>query len=151
MVEEDEKMEYIENQLKYEVYHKLRESVGWHNFSEEQVRKALSSSLYSVVIFDEGLPIGMARVVGDGLYVTIVDVVVSPDYQGKGFGKYLINKVLEYIEKETPVGGRVSIQLIAEKGKETFYEKLGFKRIPHDYCGCGMRKVYHQNNDCLGG
>lgn len=23
----------------------------------------------------------------------------------------------------------------------TFYEKPGFKLIPHDYCGYGMRKV----------
>ena len=43
--------------------------------------------------------------------------------------------------KETPVGGRSSIQLIAEKGKESFYEKLGFKSIPHEFCGSAMRKV----------
>ena len=29
-----------------------------------------------------------------------------------------------------------------EKGKETFYQKMGFKLIPHDYCGSCMRKVF---------
>lgn len=27
------------------------------------------------------------------------------------------------------------------KGKESFYEKLGFKFIPHEFCGSAMRKV----------
>lgn len=38
-------------------------------------------------------------------------------------------------------GDRSSIQLIAEKGKEGFYEKLGFHYIPHEFCGSAMRKV----------
>ena len=48
------------------------------------------------------------------------------------------------VDKTTPVGGRSSIQLIAEKGKETFYEKMGFKMIPHEFCGSGMRRVIHK-------
>lgn len=48
--------------------------------------------------------------------------------------------IIEFVDKETPIGGRSSIQLIAEKGKETFYEKLAFKIIPHEFCGSGMRK-----------
>ncbi len=31
-----------------------------------------------------------------------------------------------------PIGGRASIQLISEVGKEDFYLKQGFKLIPHD-------------------
>ena len=34
--------------------------------------------------------------------------------------------IIEFVDKETPIGVRSSIQLIAEKGKEIFYEKLGF-------------------------
>lgn len=52
--------------------------------------------------------------------------------------------LIEYVRNRTTIGGRSSIQLIAEKGKEEFYEKAGFKRIPHDYCGSGMRKVIHK-------
>ena len=36
------------------------------------------------------------------------------------------NKIIEFVDKETPSGGRSSIQLIAEKGKETFYENSLF-------------------------
>ena len=83
----------------------------------------------------------MSRLLGDGLYFLIVDVIVSPEYQKKGIGSRIIDMLIEYVDKETPVGGRSSIQLIAEKGKEAFYIKKGFKLIPHEYCGSGMRKV----------
>ena len=36
------------------------------------------------------------------------------------------------------------LNMIAEKGKEDFYIKKGFKIIPHEYCGSGMRKVINK-------
>lgn len=107
-------MEYKENILVYEDYCKLRESVG------------------------------MGRLIGDGMYYMIVDVVVQPDYQKQGIGNKIVRKMIEYVDAGTPTGGRSSIQLIAEKGKETFYKKMGFKLIPHEFCGSGMRMVIHK-------
>lgn len=52
--------------------------------------------------------------------------------------------IIKYVDDETPINGRSSIQLIAEKGKETFYQNMGFKLIPNDFCGSGMRKVIHK-------
>lgn len=49
--------------------------------------------------------------------------------------------LLNYVDRNTPSGGRSSVQLIAEKGKESFYIKKGFKMIPHEFCGSGMRKI----------
>ena len=150
-------MIYIENQLTYEDYCALRTSVEWLNFSEEQTRKALNNSLYTIIVQEElskdasgersadapsaTQTIAMGRLVGDGLYYLIVDVVVRPEYQGRGIGSSIMDKLLTYVEAETPVGGRSSVQLIADKGKEEFYSKKGFKLIPHEYCGSGMRKI----------
>ena len=134
-------MEYKENVLCYEDYCELRESVGWLLFSKEQTQKALSNSLYTVIAVEDRQTVGMGRLIGDGMYYTIVDIVVQPDYQRRGIGNNIINRILGFVDRETPTGGRSSIQLIAEKGKETFYEKLGFKIIPHEFCGSGMRKV----------
>ena len=75
------------------------------------------------------------------MYFTIVDVVVRPDYQGKGLGTLIIQKLMEHIGQGIPAGGRVSIQLISEKEKEDFYVKQGFKLIPHEKCGPALRKV----------
>ena len=130
-------MDYKENILGCEVYYGLRESVGWHNFSKEQTERALANSLYTVTAFNENQAVGMGRLIGDGMYFMIADLVVHPDFQKKGIGGAIMDLLIGYVCRE----GRSSIQLIAEPGKEAFYEKRGFKRIPHEFCGSGMRKV----------
>ena len=134
-------MIYRENTLSYDDYYRLRESVAWLNFSREQTEKALNNSLYTVIAEDDGKDVGMGRMTGDGLYYLIVDIVVQPDHQKKGIGSTIIDMMIDYVDRETPIGGRSSVQLTAEKGKETFYEKRGFKLIPHEHCGSGMRKI----------
>ena len=137
-------MIYQENVLTYEVYCALRQCVGWLKFSPEQTRRALEHSLLDITVWDESKPIAMGRIIGDGLYDTIVDVIVHPKYQGQGIGQTIMEKLLTYAEENTPEGGRTSVQLIAEKGKEAFYQKLGFKLIPHEHCGSGMRKIIYK-------
>lgn len=137
-------MYYKENSLQYSDYFNLRQSVGWNNLSQEQTIHALKNSLYDIIAVDHDRVIGMGRLLGDGLYYIIVDVVVIPEYQGKGIGSELIKRILDYADNQTPTGSRASIQLISEKGKESFYEKMGFKKIPHEYCGSGMRKIIHK-------
>lgn len=134
-------MEFIENNLTYEDYVALRTSVGWWSLGEEQTRKGISNSTYSITVTDNGQAIGMGRMIGDGLYFLIVDVVVRPEYQGKGIGSQIMDKLIAYAEQQTPVGGRASVQLLADVGKEEFYIKKGFRQLPHEYCGPGMRKV----------
>lgn len=134
-------MEYCENSLTYEDYISLRSSVGWNNFAEEQASKAIGNSLYSVVVLENNDSIAMGRLIGDGMYYLIADVVVKPEFQGIGIGSKIVDMLLAYVDKETPIGGRSSVQLIAEQGKENFYIKKGFKLIPHEFCGSGMRKI----------
>ncbi len=133
-----------ENQLNYETYYTLRASVGWNNWSKEQAEKALENSYYSIVIFYNDNAIGMGRVVGDGIYFTIVDIVVRPEYQCRKIGTTIMNSILEYIEKNMCEGSRVSVQLLAEVGKEQFYIKQGFKLVPHEYCGPALRKIIYK-------
>ena len=134
-------MNYKENILCYDEYCSLRESVGWINFSKTQTVKSLQNSLYTVAAEEDGQIVGMGRLIGDGMYYIIVDVVVHPAYQQRGIGSRILDMIVHYVDRETPAGGRSSIQLIAEKGKEIFYENRGFKVIPHEFCGSGMRKV----------
>lgn len=139
-------MEYRKNTLCYEDYCKLRESVGWQNSFKVQTQTALDNSLYIVTAVDQGKVVGMGRLTGDGMYYMIVDVVVHPAHQGQKIGTDIIKMLTEYVQDQTPVDGRSSIFLIAEPGKEGFYEKAGFRKIPHEYCGSGMRKVVYAQN-----
>lgn len=135
-------MDFQKNTLKYEDYCSLRESVDWNNFNEEQMRRGLLNSLLTISVTIDDSTVGMGRLIGDGgMYYTIVDVVVRPEYQGQGIGSRIMDLILEHVESQTPQGGRSSVQLVAEKGKEEFYIKKGFKLIPHEYCGSGMRKI----------
>lgn len=134
-------MEYKENVLCFEDYCQLRRSVGWQLFSEDQMRDALAGSTYTVAAADHGKTVGMGRLIGDGMYYMIADIVVHPDYQKRGIGTAIVELLIRYAEEKTPAGGRTSIQLISEKGKEAFYQNMGFKLLPHEYCGTGMRKV----------
>lgn len=137
-------MKTLENILDYETYYALRASVGWRNICREQAEKSIKNSYYSVVLQENSINIAMGRVIGDGMYFTIVDIVVRPEYQGQGIGTMIIQRILRYIEEKMPIGGRASIQLISEIGKEDFYIKQGFKLIPHEYCGPALRKVIHK-------
>ena len=77
-------MKYAENSLTYQDYISLRSSVGWNNFAKEQVSKSIENSLYSVTAVNNGETVAMGRLIGDGLYYLIVDVVVRPEFQGMG-------------------------------------------------------------------
>ena len=139
-------MEITYHELKPDVdtYFELRKSVEWNNFCPEQAKEAIQKSAYFLLAKDGDLPVAMGRAIGDGIYYVIVDVVVRPEYQGKRIGTALFNKLVELIRKDAPEGARVSIQLIAEKGKEEFYVEQGFKMIPHEQCGPALRKVIYK-------
>ena len=118
-------MEYCENSLTCADYIALRESVGWNNFAEEQVLKSIQNSIFDIVAAEHGQTVAMGRLIGDGMYYLIADIIVRPEYQGKGIGSGIVDRLLAYVEANIPTGGRASVQLIAEKGKDDFYTKKG--------------------------
>lgn len=70
---------FLVNTLNYEDYCSLRESVEWLNFDEEQMKRGLANSLFTITATEVGKTVGMGRLIGDGgMYYTIVDVVVRP-------------------------------------------------------------------------
>ena len=64
----------------------------------------------------------------DGLQVFIMDVIVHPDYQGKGIGKKLMEHVIGYIKQFTCEDEKVLVNLLTDSSKVGFYEQFGFQR-----------------------
>ena len=126
-----------------DTYRDLRTSVGWAVFCREQSEKALKNSCYCVIAKDGDLTVAMGRAVGDGMYYTIVDVIVRPCCQGRKIGSEIIKRLVNRIKCDAPDGGRISIQLIAAVGKEGFYVKQGFKVLPNENAGPALRKVIY--------
>lgn len=120
-------------------YNRLRHSAGWADLTLEQAETGLSNSAYIISARREGEVVGMARYLSDGGYIRfIADVVVLPEYQGLGIGRYMVEDMLQDIQKKKKANEYISINLMAAKGKETFYEKFGFAVRPSDRSGAGL-------------
>jgi ribosomal protein S18 acetylase RimI-like enzyme len=105
----------------------LYKAAGWWQESREaraviptMIRGSLS---FMVARSIEGRIIGMARVISDGHSdAYIQDVVVLPDYRGRGVGRELVRRLTQFC-----VGRKIAwIGLIAEPGTQGLYEELGF-------------------------
>lgn len=135
-------MEYkIENNLTAKEYNELRTSVGWSSKEESLTNELLKNSVIIKKVTVNDKAIGMARAIGDGLYYLIVDVIVDKEHQGNGIGRILIEEIVKDIYNKTKEGQKASINLISMKGKEEFYEKFGFRKIPFDFNGYGMIRI----------
>lgn len=124
---EEVQVELLENELSAEDFVRLKVATGFMERPLEQVERALQNDLYHVAAVSEGKVIGMGRLVGDGaMYWYLQEIIVLPEYQGRGIGKRIVNKLLEHVRNTAIPGTWVEVGLTAVKGKEPFYEKFGF-------------------------
>lgn len=65
-----------------------------------------------------------------------LDIIVLPEFQGRGIGKKIMATVLEFIDSHS-VNNSI-IGLMSAVGKERFYESFGFIKRPNERMGCGM-------------
>ena len=118
-----------ENELTAKDFIRLKVATGFRDRPIEQVEKALESNLFDVIAVCNDEVIGMGRLVGDGvMYWYLQEIIVLPEFQGKGIGTRIVDRLLEYIKDNTTPGTFVSIGLTAATGKDTFYEKFGFSK-----------------------
>jgi len=115
------------NELTAEEFIILWESVWGQAPSLEQTALAMEHTLFRVSVFDGEKIIAMGRMIGDmGLNYYIKDVVVRPEYQGKGIGKMLIHELLKFVNDNGISGTGIFVELCAMPDKIPFYEKFGF-------------------------
>ena len=115
------------NELSAEEFIYLWETVWGQGPSLEQTKLAMEHTLFRVSIFDGYHIVAMARMIGDiGLDYYIKDVIVHPDYQGKGIGRRLIEELLGFIRENSIAGTSVYVELAAMPDKVPFYERFGF-------------------------
>jgi ribosomal protein S18 acetylase RimI-like enzyme len=94
------------------------------NKSAEHLKRVYANSMFKCFVYDSGRLVGAGRAVADGLDTSyLCDIAVHPDYQGKGLGVALVEKL-----KELSAGHR-KIILYANPGREGFYRKRGFRAM----------------------
>lgn len=129
----------IDNRLDTDTYLKLRKAVHWKMLTKEQAEKAIQGSLFTVVAFDDGQPVGMGRIVGDGAVICYIqDLIVIPDYQGSGVGQQIMEYLIDYVKKLQLPDTEIMLDLMCAVGREEFYKKYGFIARPTEKLGPGM-------------
>ncbi len=98
----------------------LLKKVGMTYHEPEVHQRAFEASHTTVFIYEESRLVGFGRAISDGEYqAAIYDVAVSPEAQGKGVGKVIIQTILERLPN-------CNFILYATPGMKDFYRKLGF-------------------------
>lgn len=139
----------MSNRIHYELRHQLTENqivnlvniykkdTSWGvNRTLADVKSMLRNCNYLALVNTEEHDeiIGFARYLSDSVYrAMIYDVVVSGKYQGMGFGKLLINTLVE----QDALHSVERLELYTSDKNIPFYEKLGFAKFDRDL----MRKV----------
>jgi len=115
----------------------LRDTAGWGDISLGKAQLVLANSLHGVTAYDGETAIGMARVIGDGVInAYIQDVIITPDYRGKGIGKAIMLALISDMKKSIPAD--CTIGLLAAKGQEGFYTSFSFITRPNTDYDAGM-------------
>ena len=115
------------NELTAEEFISLWKTVWGEGPSLEQTRLAMEHTLFRISVFDGDKIVAMARMIGDmGLDYYIKDVIVRPEYQGRGIGRMLITELLKFINDNGVSGTEIFVELCAMPDKIPFYEKFGF-------------------------
>ncbi|NER78016.1 MAG: GNAT family N-acetyltransferase [Leptolyngbya sp. SIO1D8] len=114
----------------------LCDAVGWARRPIRKVRKAIQHSFLVVSMWEQQgnrrRLIGFSRATSDHAFnATIWDVVVHPDYQGKGLGKTLMKQLIKKLRSEDIS----NVTLFADPHVVDFYRNLGFMPDPEGIKG----------------
>ncbi|USL45467.1 GNAT family N-acetyltransferase [Priestia megaterium] len=105
----------------------LHRTTGWNAkglYTDDQLFKAITNSWYAISVYLNDELIAFGRIISDGIYQTLIcDVIVHPLYQKQGFGKRVVENLLEKCRVENIKW----VQLFSARGKQDFYKKVGFK------------------------
>jgi GNAT superfamily N-acetyltransferase len=108
-----------------EDYCRLREAAGMSPRTRAAAARGLPNTLYGVRLVCDGEVIGMGRIIGDGgCFYTVVDIAVSPQHQGKGQGRRIMEALDAWLRANAESSAFVT--LVADGAARHLYAKYGF-------------------------
>ncbi len=88
-----------------------------------KLQQAFQNSQIRCFVWDASVLVGASRALADGVFHTMIfDVVLLPEYQGRGLGK----EIMKFLADRSMAP---HILLYAAPGKEGFYSKLGYRKM----------------------
>lgn len=127
-------MNYIENEsTSARAIADLRESVGW-NRMDDVYKNPRMTSFYNISCYDGEKLIGYIDSVSNGVTdAYIQDLMVHPDYQARGIGTELMNRMIAALKKRHVY----MISVVFEEKLKPFYSRFGFFDML-----CGQMQTY---------
>jgi len=102
------------------VYELLKDTYWASKRTRATVEKTVANSICFSMLFGDR-QIGFARVVTDyAVFSYIADVIIHPEFRGKGLGKWMMKCIVEH-----PNIGKTQ-RLLQTRDAHDFYKKLGF-------------------------
>jgi aralkylamine N-acetyltransferase len=114
----------------------LCNAVGWARRPIRKVKKAIQHSYLVVTMWEQRgnrrRLVGFSRATSDHAFnATIWDVVVHPEFQGRGLGKELMRQLIKKLRSEDIS----NVTLFADPHVVDFYKGLGFMPDPEGIKG----------------
>ncbi len=129
---------YFSNEKDIDIYEleELCDAVGWARRPIRKVRVALQHSFVVLSMWEHRSGfrrlIGFARATSDHAFnATLWDVVIHPEFQGKGLGKAMMEEMIRELRKSDIS----NISLFADAHVVDFYQHLGFNVDPEGIKG----------------
>ncbi|MGN0476838.1 MAG: GNAT family N-acetyltransferase [Ruminococcus sp.] len=124
------------DKLTPEEYFEIYSSVDWIGLRFSQIAGMLERSRHTFALYEGEKLVGMARLCGEiSSFVYLNDFIIKPEYQNEGYGKFLLNYIVNFIRNNKPEEKSVKLEVLSAKGKENFYKSNGFKGFEDDYSG----------------
>ena len=120
-------VEYMvdDNRLDASVFIPFADQVWPGEYDKEKSQDALSRTM-NITAYDGSQLVGCLRILSDGCFFgTITELLVLPEYQGRGIG----SRLLQLAKEHTPT----VLYFGAQPEAEAFYEKNGCKKSLQSY------------------
>lgn len=112
----------------------------WPSREAWRIEEASRRSRWLAARDPDGRLVGIARVLDDGgLYATVWDLLVHPDWRGRGIGTRLMELALEACRD------RRLVALVATPMARPLYERLGFVTESHAHAAMYLRPSVHHD------
>ncbi|MEQ8475337.1 GNAT family N-acetyltransferase [Fulvivirga sp.] len=105
------------------------EEVGWSMSEEEHTKRVMKHFDCGHIIWSDKTVVGFIKYKEHPKSLDIIQFQISPEHQGKGFGK----QVLNVIEAQAQNAGKgLSLKVLKANPAKRLYERFGFQIVDED-------------------